>query len=228
MFKYIADRIYHNISHVLETIGHKLNGYLYAMKVYLNENFDFHKIERNTIMENMEWYRDWKFDDLAGIHVRAKLKNGALLEGRLYEWSDDTCAIDTTLVLRKREQKIYKDLCIESVDYVWDEKDYEQISWENLKEGDYVVSNGILMMVDSIERYPTTVKVVMNHALPVIEIPSDLVSEVLRHKQDLPTNLGIYKADHCRYIMLVGSRKQWVVVKDDYTVELYEHDELCQ
>lgn len=186
---------------------------------------EIYKLLRRTTLHKT-WYKNMDFKDLSGIHARAKLNNGTLIYGRLYEWSDDTCAIDTTPILREREQKIYKGLCIESVDYVWDEKDYEQISWENLKEGDYVVSNGILMMVDSIERYPRTIKVNMNDDLPDIEIPKEIVSEVLRHKQDLSTNLGTYKADNCRYIMLVGSRKQWVVVKDDYTVELYEHDEL--
>lgn len=79
------------------------------------------------------------------------------------------------------------------------------------------------MMIDSIGE--DTVKVIMNDDLPDIEIPKKLVSAVLRLKQDIPTDPGIYKSDHCLYIIL-DSKKQWIVVKDDYTAELYVYDEL--
>lgn len=79
------------------------------------------------------------------------------------------------------------------------------------------------MMVDTIGE--DTVKVIMNDDLPDIEIPKKLVLEVLRLKQDIPTDPGIYKSDHCPYLIL-DTNGQWIVVKDDYTVEIYEHDEL--
>lgn len=169
------------------------------------------------------WYENEDFDDLAGIHVRAKWCNGTFVEGKLRIWDNSAYAIDNMSVLIQKSLGIDKAPYIESVDYLWDENDYEQISWENIREGDEVLCNETLMIVDSIGE--DTVKVNMNDDLPDIEIPKKLVSAVLRLKQDIPTDPGIYKSDHCPYLIL-DSRKQWIVVKDDYTVELYDHDEL--
>lgn len=169
------------------------------------------------------WYENEDFDDLAGIHVRAKLYNGTFIEGKLSKWDDHAYTLDGRTVLIQDELKIFKALYVEYVDYLWDEKDYEQIGWGNVRKGDEVLCNEKLMMIDSIGE--DTVKVNMNDDLPDIEIPKKLVSAVLRLKQDIPTNPGIYKSDHCPYLIL-DSKKQWIVVKDDYTVELYDHDEL--
>ena len=169
------------------------------------------------------WYEDMDFDDLAEIHVRTKWCNGTFVEGKLRIWDNSAYAIDNIPVLIQKSLGIDKAPCIEYVNYLWDEKDYEQIDWENIREGDYVLCNETLMMVDSIVE--DTVKVNMNDDLPDIEIPKKLVLEVLRLKQDIPTDPGIYKSDHCLYLIL-DSRKQWIVVQDDYTVNTYKYDEL--
>ena len=181
-----------------------------------------YKLLRRVILSKT-WYENEDFDDLAGIHVRAKWCNGTFVEGKLRIWDNSAYAIDNMSVLIQKSLGIDKAPYIESVDYLWDENDYEQISWENIREGDEVLCNETLMIVDSIGE--DTVKVNMNDDLPDIEIPKKLVSAVLRLKQDIPTDPGIYKSDHCPYLIL-DSRKQWIVVKDDYTVELYDHDEL--
>lgn len=184
---------------------------------------EIYKLLRRVILSKA-WYKNMDFDDLAGIHVRAKLYNGAFVGGKLHKWNDGAYAIDIIPVLTEHKSLgINKAPCIESVDYLWDENDYEQIGWGNVREGDEVLCNETLMMVDSIGE--DTVKVNMNDDLPDIEIPKKLVSAVLRYKQDIPTDPGIYKSDHCPYLIL-DSKKQWIVVKDDYTVELYDHDEL--
>lgn len=181
-----------------------------------------YKLLRRVILSKT-WYENEDFDDLAGIHVRAKLYNGTFIEGKLSKWDDHAYTLDGRTVLIQDELKIFKAPYVEYVDYLWDEKDYEQIGWGNVRKGDEVLCNEKLMMIDSIGE--DTVKVNMNDDLPDIEIPKKLVSAVLRLKQDIPTNPGIYKSDHCPYLIL-DSKKQWIVVKDDYTVELYDHDEL--
>lgn len=183
---------------------------------------EMYKLLRRVILSKT-WYKNEDFDDLAGIHVRAKLYNGTLIEGKLHKWNDHAYDLDNRRVLIQDELEIFKAPCVEYVDYLWDENDYEQIGWGNVRKGDEVLCNETLMIVDTIGE--DTVKVKMNDDLPDIEIPKKLVSVVLRLKQDIPTDPGIYKSDHCPYLIL-GTNGQWIVVKDDYTVEIYEHDEL--
>lgn len=64
------------------------------------------------------WYENMDFDDLAGIHVRAKLYNGTLIEGKLHKWNDHAYALDDRCVLTQDEVEIFKAPCIEYVDYI--------------------------------------------------------------------------------------------------------------
>lgn len=182
------------------------------------------------------WYENMRIDDLFGIHVRAKFYRGNIVEGRLAmdASNDDVCVIFLgykgtpileRIVRQYREPFFRKNMHIESVDYIWDEKDYERIGLENIREGDYIVCNGILMKVDSIGGDTTIVKANRNDDLPDIEISKDLISEVLRYKQDLPDDPGVYKADNCACLIL-DSSKRWNVVEDNFNTKIYNSSDL--
>lgn len=222
----------------VQIISDSLDDLGYAVKKICQRSFDTEKINRTAegsmAIMGKPWYENMRLDVLAGIHVRVNLKNGNLIVGKLI--NDNTglpyIIIDDKHIniLDYRSKPgvgfcLQKSDSVESVDYLWDEKDYEQIGCENIREGDYIVSNGVLMMVDSMDEGHTTIKVNMKDDLPDIEIPKELVSTVLRYKQILPYDSGTYKADHCLYLIL-DSRKQWIVVLNDYTVNTYEYDDL--
>ena len=121
-----------------------------------------------------EWYNDLGYKDFDGKHVLVTLDDGTTISGSItYDtlgFADrkeaDTCSgyirMNTTVpmitaaytsqrylaILVNMEDGRWRPLDgIKSVDLIWDEKEYEQIPVDQIRNRDYVVFNGHLYQV---------------------------------------------------------------------------------
>ena len=158
------------------------------------------------------WYshlRPGEFDDK---HVCATLADGTVLEGRLvYDQSDESVRLGSTQlsipwddgstsivpcpeVLWCSEDGQWHPLKgIESLDLVWDERDWERIDARNLRCGDAVVVDGVLYEVTKASLVHTDYPCVGTDALGRNPIDLRLVSCALRRRVQVPAKPGYYK-----------------------------------
>ena len=159
-----------------------------------------------------KWYshlRPGEFDDK---HVCATLADGTVLEGRLvYDQSDEsvrlgsrqlsipwddgsTSIVPCPEVLWCSEDERWHPLKgIESLDLVWDERDWERIDARNLRCGDAVVANGVLYKVRAMGLQDEHHPFVLADAPGRLSIDLRLVSCALRHRVQVPVKPGFYK-----------------------------------
>ena len=103
-------------------------------------------------MSEKQWYEDIPIEDFAGKHVRAVVDGGAVIEGRLAVWEDRQTSIymgslsdDGLSPLRTtidgRRELMYG---ITRLDLVWDERDWQRTSLDDIEAIDALVVAGRL------------------------------------------------------------------------------------
>lgn len=159
-----------------------------------------------------EWYNDLKSEDFGDKHVCATLADGTVLEGRLvYDQSDESVRLgsrqlsipwddgSTSIVpcpevlWRSKDEQWHPLKGIESLDLVWDERDWERIDARNLRCGDAVVANGRLYKVRSMGLQDEQHPFVLADAPGRLSIDLRLVSCALRRRVQVPAKPGYYK-----------------------------------
>ncbi len=186
-----------------------------------------------TEEKETSWYshlRPGEFDDK---HVCATLADGTVLEGRLvYDQSDESVRLGSTQlsipwddgstsivpcpeVLWCSEDEQWHPLKgIESLDLVWDERDWERIDARNLRCGDAVVANGVLYKVRAMGLQDEHHPFVLADAPGRLSIDLRLVSCALRHRVQVPVKPGFYRdRNGCHWERpVVASDKPWYPV----------------
>lgn len=181
--------------------------------------------------EEKTWYENLDEEDLDGKHVQVTLSDGTVLSGRMTVRDDypDVALLSTALVLpyedgTKADWPIGV-MCqtedprwlpfdgVSDISLVWDERDWVQISTEDVSKADAVVVNGRLIRVNGL--YST------NQFRPVdvgVSVPFEYVSCALRRRFKLPTELGAYRGADGTLLILtdISLPNKWVYVSDDY------------
>ena len=159
-----------------------------------------------------EWYTHLNAEEINGKHVRVRIDDGTMVESYLVYDDQGGCVRlgDSVLPLpwESKSHKVFPspavltyedDEClyplqgVESIDLVWDERDWEQTDAKDLSCGDAVVSNGRLYKVRAMglqdEHYPF----VLADAPGRLSIDLRLVSCALRRRVQIPVKPGFYK-----------------------------------
>lgn len=159
-----------------------------------------------------EWYSGMHYDEMDGKHVRVTLEDGTVMEGRLvYDQSDESVRLGSTqLSIPWDDRTTSKIPCpavlvdgewedwhplkgIESLDLVWDERDWDRIEAKDLDCGDAVVANGVLYKVRAMGLQDEHHPFVLADAPGRLSIDLRLVSCALRHRVQVPVKPGFYK-----------------------------------
>lgn len=149
-------------------------------------------------MSEKQWYEDLSRDEYEGKHVRVVVDSGTVVEGRLELWDSKMVVVcmgsldDGIYVLKSIDNCWCLMGGIESLDLVWDERDWERIDAKDVRHGDAVVVNGRLCTVDKAwpdDYHPQVVTEAPGRML----IDLRLVSCALRRKAQVPAEPGFYK-----------------------------------
>ncbi|RBQ00042.1 hypothetical protein [Bifidobacterium xylocopae] len=140
-----------------------------------------------------EWYEGLTGEELSGKHVRVVTRDGALLEGRLDGRGQ--------LVLTKAGESLWlfdrsdggwrSRSFAQSVSLVWDERDWEQISLDDVRPGDSLVVSGALYEVATVGDGDASRRFLVAGGDAVVI--ADMVSCALRRKQQVPEEPGYYR-----------------------------------
>ena len=159
-----------------------------------------------------EWYSDLEHDAFASKHVRVVFDDDTVMDGRLaYDQSSGYVRMGSPdLILKRPDGVIYSGGCIvalvcgedeqwhllegiESLDLVWDERDWERIDAKNLRCGDAVVANGVLYKVRAMGLQDEHHPFVLADAPGRLSIDLRLVSCALRRRVQIPAKPGYYR-----------------------------------
>lgn len=159
-----------------------------------------------------EWYSHLNAEEINGKHVRVRIDDGAVIESYLVYDDQGGCVRlgDSVLPLpwESKSHKVFPspavltyedDEClyplqgVESIDLVWDERDWERIDAKNLRCGDAVVVDGVLYEVTKASLVHTDYPCVGTDALGRNPIDLRLVSCALRRRVQVPVKPGYYK-----------------------------------
>lgn len=158
-----------------------------------------------------EWYSHLNAEEINGKHVRVRIDDGTMVESYLVYDDQGGCVRlgDSVLPLpwESKSHKVFPspavltyedDEClyplqgVESIDLVWDERDWERIDAKDLRDGDAVVANGRLYRVDVSWTHENPPQVVTDTP-GRMRIDLRLVSCALRRKVQVPSKHGYYR-----------------------------------
>ena len=158
-----------------------------------------------------EWYSHLNAEEINGKHVRVRIDDGTVVESYLVYDDQGGCVRlgDSVLPLpwESKSHKVFPspavltyedDEClyplqgVESIDLVWDERDWTRIDVKDLRDGDAVVANGRLyrVAVSWVHEDPPQV---VTDTPSRMRIDLSLVSFALRRKVNVPDKPGFYK-----------------------------------
>lgn len=149
-------------------------------------------------MTEKQWYEDVPRDEFEGKHVRVVVDSGTVFEGRLELWDSRMVVVcmgslgDGIYVLKSVDDCWCLMGGIESLDLVWDERDWTRIDVKDLRDGDAVVANGHLYKVDVSWVHENPPQVVTDTP-GRMRIDLRLVSCALRRKVKVPSKYGYYR-----------------------------------
>lgn len=188
-----------------------------------------------------EWYSHLNAEEINGKHVRVRIDDGTVVESYLVYDDQGGCVRlgDSVLPLpwESKSHKVFPspavltyedDEClyplqgVESIDLVWDERDWERIDAEDVRHGDAVVANGRLYKVDVSWVHEDPPQVVTDTPSRM-RIDLSLVSCALRRKTKvhIPAKAGFYKDRAGSYWVrawMPGHDKPWRAV-DPYAFD---------
>ena len=158
-----------------------------------------------------EWYSHLNAEEINGKHVRVRIDDGTVVESYLVYDDQGGCVRlgDTVLPLpwESKSHKVFPspavltyedDEClyslqgVESIDLVWDERDWDRIEVKDVIHGDAVVVNGRLCTVDKAwpgDYHPQVVTDTPGRML----VDLSLIPFALRRKVNVPVKPGFYK-----------------------------------
>lgn len=176
-------------------------------------------------MNDNKWLEDISPDEADGKHVRAIMNNGSTVEGRLnVEGPVVTIGSgENRITAFTRGETIvspyYMADDIKSISFVWDECDWKEISLKDADEGDALVINDDLYLINE-------ARFVDDPSMPIwwsVEdesyiVSPDMVSYALRRKDQLPTEPGMYRSDDGKqiiYLLKDDNGQKWVSIPTD-------------
>lgn len=170
-------------------------------------------------MSDKDWFSGLTLDDVIGKHVRVKMKDGSVVEGRLNHKSPDVVMGDDDLVVFEPSMNISSpyqlNTGIKSVSLVWDERDWERLPKEDIDKADAVVFDGRLLCVTGIDGEYFLVDS-FEHSVPFYS-----VSDALRYRHEFPSEPGAYRSRNGDLVFRVQDKLiPWVIIKDGYTDSL--------
>lgn len=164
-----------------------------------------------TEEKETSWYSHLNADEINGKHVRVRIDDGTVIESYLVYDDQGGCVRlgDSVLPLpwESKSHKVFPspavltyedDEClyplqgVESIDLVWDERDWDRIDAKDLRDGDAVVANGRLYRVDVSWTHENPPQVVTDTP-GRMRIDLRLVSCALRRKVKVPSKYGYYR-----------------------------------
>lgn len=193
-----------------------------------------------TEEKETSWYSHLNADEINGKHVRVRIDDGTVIESYLVYDDQGGCVRlgDSVLPLpwESKSHKVFPspavltyedDEClyplqgVESIDLVWDERDWDRIDVKDVRHGDAVVANGVLYVVDYARTNGVCRQIVTDDIPRRLFIDSCLVSYALRRKAKVPAEPGFYKDRTGSYwvkAFLMDTDKPWRAV-DPYAFD---------
>ena len=149
-------------------------------------------------MTEKQWYEDLSRDEMEGKHVRAVMDSGTVVEGCLEYWDSGLATIGSlsegTYVLRGSEEKCWKLTAgVKSLDLVWDERDWEQTSLDDIEAVDALVVSGRLYELVSHKPDCDLWQVRVPGEKHTASVATAMISCALRRKVTVPAKPGYYK-----------------------------------
>lgn len=164
-----------------------------------------------TEEKETSWYSHLNADEINGKHVRVRIDDGTVIESYLvYDDQGGCVRLGDSVLPLPWESKSHKvlpspavltyedDEClyplqgVESIDLVWDERDWDRIDVKDVRHGDAVVSNGRLYQVDVSWVHENPPQVVTDTPSRM-RIDLSLVSCALRRRVRVPVKPGYYR-----------------------------------
>lgn len=168
-------------------------------------------------MSDKEWFSGLTFDDVIGKHVRIEMKDHSIIEGRLNSENGAVVTCDGGLVVFEPSMSVFfpyqLNAKIESTSLLWDERDWEQIPFEDADEGDTLVIGESKNEIFEVHGKKSTDRWWTINNDENSCITPDMVSYVLRKKLKLPTEPGYYRgADGTLLTLIDSSKEHWMYI----------------
>lgn len=135
----------------------------------------------------INWYSNLKAEEFSGKHVRVILNSGTVIEGETHPVNPDRIAINVgpdsneISLLWNTPKSGWTSLGdIKSLDLIWDGKEYEQITVDQIKTYDYVVFNGHIFQV--CQAMQPFVSIAVDSIVMYARLDKSMISTALRRR----------------------------------------------
>lgn len=152
----------------------------------------------SQVKNSEKWYEGLSGTDFWGKHVKVRMVNGAIVYGPVLECDTqvdiDLCGDSVTVLERENADSDWNtSLCVESIDMVWDMRDWEPVDGHGTK--DFRLDEYAIVAAGNLYR----VKYQLDDLSFLVEssdvaIPKKCVSCILKRKGNAPSEPGFYHA----------------------------------
>lgn len=172
-----------------------------------------------------EWYEDLTAEELEGKHVWVVTSDGSTVCGRLNRTEQELYVAPKTYlgvrVFIVCDDETIKDQGIRSVSLVWDERGWEQITFDDIPQcglignaNYYAVINGFREQIAKVDGKIHPMVYLSGGALPV---PAAFVSDFLRRKPQVPQKPGAYRDPQGGlFVRYKSQQKSWMYVSGGF------------
>lgn len=190
-----------------------------------------------------EWYSELALEEMKGKHVRVLLDGGSVLEGRLvYDKQSGFVRLDAPplvvpvdngsevemplpALLFENEDGIWWPLRgIQSIELVWDERDWERLCPDEADIAERVVINGQLWRVLRPDEGSGRMWVADDYTTFCVD--STMVSAYLRARSSAPDRSGVYRDGNGKYWLNLPGGHGWYCLDPGETPEVWTHGQM--